>query len=436
MRDYPVSKLAENEWKDFALYSVESRAIPNMIDGLKPVGRFYLYSSLKNSKTEFKKVSAVSGVVSGYGYNHGETSAASAGQLMASEWCNNICLVEGRGSFGTRLVQEAAAPRYTYTRVHENFHKYIKDIDLAPEHSDPEHEPPSFYIPIIPLVLVNGVKGIATGFSTNILPRCPIDLTKACKEYIKTGKIKNKVKIKFPDFTGTVNYDDANSRYQCSGTFTRKGKTTVVITEVPYGFNREDYVKVLDALEDDGTIVSYEDQCDKHGFQFEVKLKQSFANDLTDQKITEVFKLSKPMPEHITVIDFEGKLRQYEDEKELIKDFCDYRMGVLLKRIALRKEQQNELLRWLMVKLQFVIAVIDDKIKFKNNNKNQISEQILKITDATSEDIDRLLRINIYSLTSEMVDSLINELDTAQKDLAYWTSTNEKEQFLKDLGEI
>ena len=77
IREYPISKVAHNEWLEFAMYTVESRAIPNMIDGMKPVQRFYVYSSIKNSKTEFKKVSAVSGVVSDYGYNHGSVSCSS-----------------------------------------------------------------------------------------------------------------------------------------------------------------------------------------------------------------------------------------------------------------------------------------------------------------------------------------------------------------------
>jgi len=168
--EYPISKVAANEWKSFAMYTVESRAIPNMIDGLKPVQRFYLYSSILNSKKEFKKVSAVSGIISDYGYNHGESSAAGAGQLMAATWNNNICLIEGRGSFGTRLVQEAGAARYVYTRLSDNFNKYMKDIDLSPVHEDPEHEPPAFYLPIIPMVLVNGTKGIATGFVAIAFP--------------------------------------------------------------------------------------------------------------------------------------------------------------------------------------------------------------------------------------------------------------------------
>jgi DNA topoisomerase-2 len=436
IREYPISKVAKNEWLEFAMYTVEARAIPNMIDGMKPVQRFYVYSSIKNSKTEYKKVSAVSGVVSDYGYNHGESSAAGAGQLMAADWSNNICLVEGRGSFGTRLVQSAAAARYTYTRLHKNFNRYIKDIDLAPVHDDPEHEPPSFYVPVIPLVLANGVKGIATGFATNILPRDPDDLVRACQEYIKTGDIKSKVKIKFPDFKGTVTYNADENRYYCNGVFERKGKTVLLITEVPYGYDREGYVDVLDKLEEKGDIVGYDDLCDKTGFKFEVKLKQNTSANWDDQKITSAFKLAKPFSENLTVIDSRGKLKEYDDERNLVKDFCDYRNGILQQRIDLRKVETSELARWLKVKMQFIQAVLDDKIRFKGQKKDEVGKQILETTEAIQDDIDRLLRINIMSLTAEMVKQLEIEIKDAQKELAYWSKTTPKDQFTKDLNEL
>lgn len=436
IREYPVSTLAKSEWLDFAMYTVEARAIPSMIDGLKPVNRFYLYSSIKNSKTDFKKVSAVSGVLSDYGYNHGESSAAGAGQLMAAEWSNNICLVEGRGSFGTRLVQSAAAPRYTYTRLHKNFNKYIKDMDLAPIHEDPEHEPPRFYIPVIPLVLTNGIKGIATGFATNILPRDPEDLVRACKEYVSGGNIDKKVAIKFPDFEGVITFNPEENRYYCNGTFERKSKTVLTITEVPYGYDREGYVKILDKLEDDGDIVGYDDLCDKTGFCFEVKLKQQSSATWNDQKIIQQFKLSKPFSENLTVIDHNGRLKEYTDERDLIRDFCDYRTTILQARINLRKEEATELARWLNIKMQFIQAVLDDKIKFKNQKKDEVAKQILIVTDAINEDIDRLLRINIMSLTDEMVKQLIGEIKGAEKDLAYWEKTTPKKQFIKDLEEL
>jgi DNA gyrase/topoisomerase IV subunit A len=436
VKPYPLSALASNEWKDYAMYTIESRAIPNMIDGMKPVNRFYLYSSIKNSKKEFKKVSAVSGVVSGYGYNHGETSAAAAGQLMAADWANNICLIQGRGSFGTRLVNDAAAPRYTYTKLHDNFEKYIKDIDIAPVHSDPEHEPPAFYVPSIPLVLVNGIKGIGTGFATNILPRDPIELARACEEYINTGDIVNKVNLKFPDFRGTVSYDVENDRYVSRGIFERKGKTIVTITEVPYGYDRENYVKILDVLEDRDLIVSYDDLCDKDGFKFEVKLKQSTSSGWSDEKILTQFKLEKMFTENLVVIDHDGKLREYKDERQLIKDFCDYRNTVIEKRIAKRIEEYVEDTRWLNAKMQFIQAVIDNKITFKNMKKDRVAKQIVDNTSAKDEDVDKLLRVNMMSLTDEMVKQLDKECQDAEVQLMFWSKTTIKKQFLNDLNQL
>ena len=103
---YTLSDLAQKEMFDFAQYTIERRAIPNMVDGMKPSQRFFLFSSLKNAEKEFKKVSAIGGVVSDYGYNHGEVSASQAGALMAATWNNNICLIQGRGSFGTSFYQK------------------------------------------------------------------------------------------------------------------------------------------------------------------------------------------------------------------------------------------------------------------------------------------------------------------------------------------
>ena len=436
VNEYPISKVASNEWLSFAKYTVESRAIPNMIDGLKPVQRFYLYSSILNSKRDFKKVSAVAGIISDYGYNHGEASAAGAGQLMAATWNNNVCLVEGRGSFGTRLVQEAGAPRYVYTRLSENFEKYIRDVDLAPAHEDPEHEPPAFYLPVIPLVLANGTKGIATGFATNILPRSPEDLSRLVREYLSDGNITNKAPVTFPDFKGRVDYDPVEDRHIVYGKYHKKSKTQMMITEVPYGFDRESYVKVLDKLEDDGDIVSYEDLCDKTGFSFEIKLKQNTSANWNDAKIISKFKLSKPLSENLTVIDQNGKLREYDDERLLIKDFVDYRLGILQTRIERRQAEAIELVRWLDVKRQFIGAVLEDNIIFKNRKKADVGKQILDVTDALPEDVDRLLRINIMSLTDEMVKELEKEIKAAQKELTYWTKTTPKKQFVKDLDEL
>lgn len=434
--NYKLSTMANNEIKGFALYTIESRAIPSICDGMKPVQRFYLYSSLVNTAKDFKKVSAVSGVVSDYGYNHGEASAAGAGQLMAAEWNNNVCLIEGRGSFGTRQVPQAGAARYVYTRLHPNFNKYVKDIDLVLKHEDPEHIPPKFYMPVIPLVLANGTKGIATGFATNILPRSTKDLINACKEYITTGKIKKNLPVVFPDFKGKV-IPLPDNQYDCYGIVKRTNSNTVLISEIPYGIDRETYVKVLDKLESDNKISGFEDQCSSDGFTFEVRFKRADLAKLKDEQLIALLKLKKSHTENLNVIDWDGKLRQYDDHKQLIADFIEYRMDTFVnRRIELRKAESSESYRWLTVKKEFVTAVLNDKIIFKGKKKDAVAKQILNETSATESDTDRLLKMNIMSLTDEMVKALKEQIKAAKDELQYWEGTNEKEQFVLDLEGI
>lgn len=432
-KPYKLSEVALNEMLDFAKYTVASRAIPNMIDGMKPVQRFYLYSSLQNSPHNFKKVSAVSGVVSDYGYNHGEVSAAGAGQLMAATWRNNVCLVEGRGSFGTRQVQAAGASRYVYTKVSPNFNKYIKDIELSPSHDDPEHEPPAFYLPVLPLVLLNGASGIATGFATNILPRSEKTVRKAIRDILTKGKSTTKLEIQFPDFRGTTVYDKDSDRYVCKGVWRKIGSTRLLIEEIPYGFDRENYIKVLDDLEDEGMIVGYDDQTDSRGFRFDVKLKQQTSAKWTDEQVVRKFKLSKNHAENLNVIGPANELREYTDPMQLILDFVDFRLGVLQDRITLAISRNTELLRWLQVKIEFIEAVLDDKIVFKNKTRIQASDQIKSSTSALDIDISRLLSLNFSSLTKEQVIALKKEIKDAQEALRYWNNTAPKAQYLEDL---
>jgi DNA topoisomerase-2 len=143
------------------------------------------------------------------------------------------------------------------------------------------------------------------------------------------------------------------------------------------------------------------------------------------------------MSENLTVIDFKGKLREYKDERELIKDFVEYRIGILGKRIELRKQEAKELARWLNVKMNFIQAVLDDKIVFKNKKKKDVIDQMVDaLIPLVNDDAEKLLRINIMSLTDEMVKSLEKEIKEAEKDLKFWLKETPKNQFLTDLEGI
>ena len=435
--DYTLTEVMQNEYRDWALYTVEERAIPQLIDGLKPVQRMFLYSSIKNSWSDFRKVSAVAGVLSDYGYNHAETSGMGAGSLMAAPWNNNICLVEGRGNFGSRLVPEPGAPRYIYTRVHKNFSRYIKDLDLAPEHEDPEHEPPDHYIPVIPLVLANGATGIATGFSTNILPRDPDDLVACCKEWCETGAVKNQPRPLFPGFSGRVWFDGDRQSWITQGEVELNGKTTAVISEVPPGWTREKYVKHLDKLEENNEIGGYEDQCSQ-GFRFEVKLKR--GTTWNREKLVKLFKLEKSMSENLSVVGPEGKLREYSDARKVIEDFCEYRTGILSRRIEKRLTEARDGLQWLENKLEFINRVLDDRVPFKTKKRDELVEMLCDpdsgIPDCPQENADRLLRIQIAGLSRDQVDELKSDIESQKKKVEYWVNTTESQEFKQDLEEI
>ena len=252
-----------------------------------------------------------------------------------------------------------------------------------------------------------------------------------------TGDIAKKLPVSFPEFKGKTVYNSVEERFNVFGKFEKVSKTVLKITEVPYGFDRETYVKILDKLEEDGDIVGYDDLCDKAGFSFEVKLKQNTSASWNDDKIIQKFKLSKPFSENLTVIDYDGKLREYTDERELIKDFVDYRLGILSKRIDLRKKQSEELARWLNVKMQFIQAVLDEKIIFKNKKKKDVVDQMTTASILIiNDDAERLLRINIMSLTDEMVKELSMEIKSAQAELKFWNKETPKNQFEVDLNGI
>ena len=160
----------------FSIYDCE-RSIPNLMDGLKTSLRKILYSSFKKNLTTEIKVAQFSGYVSEQsGYHHGEASLNGAIVGMAQDYVgsNNINLLLPNGQFGTRLQggKDSASERYIFTQLNQiTRYIYRKEDDPVLEYLEDDGDPvePRYYVPIVPMVLVNGGKGIGTGFSTDIL---------------------------------------------------------------------------------------------------------------------------------------------------------------------------------------------------------------------------------------------------------------------------
>lgn len=423
-----LSDIMNNEALEYAMYTVESRAIPSLIDGLKPVQRFVLYSTIKNAPREFKKVAAIAGMVSDYGYHHGEVSAQDSLKLMAAEWTNNLPIISGEGNFGSRMVQESAAARYVFAKLHSNFSLVFKDLDLSPVHADPEHIPPRFYVPSIPIVLCNGVQGIATGFATNILPHCPQWVANATKEAITKGKITSQPLIKFPQFTGTVLNED--SKYTQVGTISTTG-LTVTITEIPTDYDYPTYIAILDSLLDKGVITSWSDQT-KDTFKFIVRMSR--GTNMSHDNLIKILKLSKSYTQNINVLNEHGKLMKFDCVQDLILHFVNFKKQFIKSRIQAGIKRAKAELETARAKKEFIIGVNSGKIDIKGMNRN---EAINFIKAAWPEvNPQQLLSLTVDKMTTDEVKRLEDEYNEQLSKCKYWETTTPEQELLSDINDL
>lgn len=426
-----LTDIVNNEALGYAIYTIENRAIPSMIDGFKPVQRFCMYSAIQVASKEFKKVVSIAGRVSELGYHHGEVSAQDALSLMGAKWNNNVTFIEGQGNFGSRMVQESAAARYIFAKVDPNFDKYFKDNELAPKHPDPEHIPPRFFVPVIPTVLLNGIQGIGTGYATMILPHDVKWVIKAVSEYIKSGKITSTPIVKFPEFLGKVS-DDGNGKYTQMGVYEATG-LTVRIREIPTNWEHAKYIEFLDNLQSKDIITRWEDETENSTMAFKVTFKRGSKMD--DDSIRNALKLNKPFTQNINVLDENGKLRSYNDVVSLVKDFVDYRLSFLPRRIAQNKAEANKRMIASNDTIKFITAVNSGELQLKRYTKIQAIE-VMKQLGFHEETIPSLLRMPIQSLTTDEIARMEEVCKQAEKELHYWNETTPEKEYLSDINEL
>ena len=216
MVEKTISEFLSSEYKEFAMYVIEGRAIPSVIDGFKPTQRKIIHISNQTWKTGSEKtlkVFQLSGkVASDCYYHHGDASLSNAIITMAQRFKNNAPLLEEDGQFGSLRSPQAGAPRYIGTKLSENFKLSYKDFELL-EYKEEEGEliEPHYFLPIIPTILLNGSSGIAVGFYSNILNRDIRDIIDSCTKVL-AGKKQSLIKPSLNEFTGEFIQDKENSK--------------------------------------------------------------------------------------------------------------------------------------------------------------------------------------------------------------------------------
>lgn len=432
--DRTVSDVIDNEYREYAMYVLESRAIPSAIDGFKMVHRKLVYSMLNEYSGKKVKLADLSGI-SKLGYHHGETSAAAAAITITADWNNNCPVFIGYGNFGSRLVTDAAAPRYIFASISPDFKKYFIDTEVAPKSNDGESPEPQYYLPIIPWVLVNGLEGIAVGFKSNILPRLPKDLIVAMKSYLKNPKkfleANEPIKPTYPHFRGEV-IQHSENQWKTQGIINYVGKNHFEISELPIGWDREGYITFLNELCDKDLIKDYEDQCSKLGFGFKIKVSL-VQKEAIEKDVFKYFKLEKIHTEILTTMGTDGKLKIFKSVAELVAYFCDFRTTKFADKIEYDKNVLRHDVLVANDKRKFLLSVINNIIDFKRTNKEDLLKFIVD-TVTVADHGRRFINIPLYACTVDALAELNSDIIDMGKKLDVLSKNTPEKVFLDKLN--
>lgn len=430
------------DYSQTALYS-SFRSIASYIDGLKPSSRKVIFTAKKRNIHKPVKVSRFAADVSSETeYLHGEGSLQSVIVNLAQNFVgsNNDNLLHPEGSFGTRFSPIAAAPRYIFTRKSESFDKYFNkdddDILISQDFEGNEIEP-RFFVPVIPLLFINGSEGIGTGFAQKILPRNIEEIRKYI-DYRLNGKTsKMSLKPFYRGFNGKIYPGEGTLSWVLEGNVEIKNKTTLEVTELPIGYTLSSYIKVLNDLSEKKIIKDYEDLSENESFHFVISVTRDFTNNSED-RIYDILKLRKRVTENLTCVDENNSIIEFDSVEEILDSYIELRLNYYTKRKELLLSKYKKEKNLLDSKAHFIKSVIEESIIVSNRPKNNILDQIeandypfIKVSD--DNPYDYLLNLPIYSLSKERYEDLIRLAKEKSSQIEILEKKTEKELWKEDL---
>ena len=434
-----VCDFVDKEMIHFSKYDCD-RSIPNLMDGLKVSQRKILYSAFKKNLVSEIKVAQFSGYVSEHsGYHHGESSLNGAIVNMAQTFVgsNNINVLMPNGQFGTRLKggKDSASERYIFTQLNKITRMIFKkedDVILNYLNDDGTPVEPVFYAPILPMILVNGTKGIGTGFSTDI----PCFNPKELIDYIlKKLEDPNHIRDFIPyykHFTGTIEKEDSR-RFITKGKYSIQNKT-IIITELPIGVWNEDYITHLEKCIVDNKLKDYSDQSTDSVIYFKLTLKEN----MDEEAILKTFKLTTTLSiNNMNLFDPFDKLVHYNEVHEICDDFIQVRLGYYEKRKLYLVKMLSEEMNILSNKCKYINELLNDTLDLRKKSNSQMVELLQqKKYDTLNDSYHYLIKMPMDSVCKENVDTL-NEQFKKKKDLLdELNKTSNVDLWKKELSEL
>lgn len=440
-RRMEISKFLMTEMYDYSLYNIK-RAIPSAIDGFKVSQRKVICTCLdkfKNVSTSSIKVSQLASYTAAYtNYAHGEVSLQNTIVNMAQSFSgsNNIPFLFEDGAFGTRILngKDAASARYIFTKFNPyatsiitetspSVLSYIIDENVTVE--------PEFYVPSLPMVLINGANGIATGFRSLVPSFNPKDIIQNIK--CKFDKELLPV-VLVPWYGGTYKTNhkttSTNNIWTFEGQVDIGEKNTVVISELPIGISIDHYKDtVLAKMVASKLIQKF---IVDHVSENEPKFIIYGYTGKTDNMI-ETFKLRHTLTKKcMNLLDKEGRVQNFSTPEDILDYWFNIRQEYVEKSHTNKCNLMDSSMQIIQHKINFIQAVVNKNIEIRNTTK-VVVEKHMKSLGIPQELFQKFLQIPLISITQERYLALENELVTMKKELISYKNISMKSIIMSEM---
>lgn len=452
-----------------------NRSIPSLVDGLKPGQRKVIFTCFKrNDKKEIKVAQLAGSVAELSAYHHGEASLMSTIINLAQNFVgsNNINLLQPIGQFGTRIHggKDAASPRYIFTNLSPLgkliFHP--SDLPLLKNlYDDNQKIEPEYYVPIIPMILVNGAEGIGTGWSTKIPNFDPREIVANIKRLLDGNEPLNMVPW-FKNYKGTIE-ELSDHKYCVSGEISVLDDNTVEISELPIRTWTQNYKEeVLEPMvhgseKVSAMITDYKEYHTDTTVRFIIKMSAEKLANAELAGLHKFFKLQTTFSTNSMVLfDHNGCIRKYEKVDQILREFFDLRVDFYKR----RKDYLEGLLSADSLRLdniaRFIMEKIDGLVKIENVSKKDLIQMLVRRgydsdpskawkeaqnknrdkddsddeedkEDTSGPDFNYILSLPLWCLTKEKKDEYIRQRDAKADELEKLRRKRSEDLYRDDL---
>ena len=431
---------------DYAMSVIVGRALPDVRDGLKPVHRRILYGMGQLGVTPdkpHKKSARIVGEVMGKYHPHGDSSIYDAMVRLAQDFSTRYMLVDGHGNFGSVDGDSAAAMRYTEARMTPFALEMLRDIDKETvdfrDNFDGEEKEPVVIPSRFPNLLVNGSNGIAVGMATSIPPHNLKEVIDATIKVIDEPDcdIEELIKIvKGPDFpTGAQILGKAGMkeayrtgtgkvkvRSCCEIEETDRGKSQIIITEIPYMVNKARLIeKMADLVKEKKVegVSAIRDESNREGIRIVVELKRDANPQITLNRFYKHTQLQDSFS-MIMLALVDGK-PEVLTLKRFLEEYVKFQKEVVTRRTKFdlaKAEARAHILEGLRIALDNIDAVIKTIRESYSNAKENLMENF-GLSDIQAQAILDMRLARLQGLEREKIENEYNEL---MKKIAYYKS--------------